>query len=612
MKKTINCMFAITFLCSLLIYLGACASPNHDGAIEKTEEESTLSASALSANQAAGYPAWEKESIYDKGSRVVHAKHLWEAKWYTKGDEPGTTGEWGVWVDKGPADGSGDPIEPEVLVSFDTPGEVKVVMYKDSEDETSYKGRIFIENRNQVYAWNEDSFCIWNIQFETSSTFTSMKSTNGTVGCTQDQGITTIDLGWQSLIGLGQKVELLYTASKSGAAVFPENLKINYVRGDKTVMYPEYSGLPASFEKNKPSLSAADLIGNSGDYYNSVASAITESFIVYNQYHPSQVRIGQTRKVDYPVNTVNGVRIWIPSKYMAMGVATVYEFFKINPNYMCALGTKENFSAGVVPPSAGNYLNPRIIDGEQWYWPIQLTHIDGPFQQEVGNFSDAQKIFLDYLAPEGKHPDFTQLSAQDDPKWISAALSSGMSISVTRETLNAVKGVGYNEFIKNANDPHAEFNIVTFAYNRGISNFFAKKLFTDNRNMALASQDLCETFNMGGFAAHVPTVRTITEAMNNDTSDIYDAQLSWQEMEAYFAQLRKFYGRQVPSDQEWNAMEADVKRAFDILSAHWGRDTVSFRYDFLTLLRVAKAHLPETNPRPTGEHWYYLVKNAQP
>jgi hypothetical protein len=40
---------------------------------------------------------------------------------------------------------------------------------------------------------------------------------------------------------------------------------------------------------------------------------------------------------------------------------------------------------------------------------------------------------------------------------------------------------------------------------------------------------------------------------------------------------------------------------------------VSLRYDFLTLLRVARAYLPRPyNPRPTGEDWYYIVKNAIP
>jgi hypothetical protein len=60
-------------------------------------------------------------------------------------------------------------------------------------------------------------------------------------------------------------------------------------------------------------------------------------------------------------------------------------------------------------------------------------------------------------------------------------------------------------------------------------------------------------------------------------------------------------------------MTADVQRAFNVLAAHWGGNTVSFRHDFLTLLRVAKQYLPQPyNPRPTGPDWFFRIVNAVP
>ena len=35
------------------------------------------------------------------GNVVSHNGHKWTAKWWTKGEEPGTTGQWGVWRDDG-------------------------------------------------------------------------------------------------------------------------------------------------------------------------------------------------------------------------------------------------------------------------------------------------------------------------------------------------------------------------------------------------------------------------------------------------------------------------------------------------------------------------------
>ncbi|WP_370947513.1 chitinase [Amycolatopsis sp. cg5] len=45
---------------------------------------------------------WQKTSVYTQGNVVAHNGHKWTAKWWTQGEEPGTTGQWGVWTDNGP------------------------------------------------------------------------------------------------------------------------------------------------------------------------------------------------------------------------------------------------------------------------------------------------------------------------------------------------------------------------------------------------------------------------------------------------------------------------------------------------------------------------------
>ncbi len=46
-------------------------------------------------------PAWERSKVYNGGDEVSHNGHRWTAKWWTRGEEPGTTGQWGVWRDEG-------------------------------------------------------------------------------------------------------------------------------------------------------------------------------------------------------------------------------------------------------------------------------------------------------------------------------------------------------------------------------------------------------------------------------------------------------------------------------------------------------------------------------
>ncbi|WP_304451705.1 glycosyl hydrolase family 18 protein [Nocardiopsis sp. YSL2] len=42
-------------------------------------------------------PAWDSGSVYTNGDTVSHEGTVYRAKWWTRGEEPGTTGQWGVW-----------------------------------------------------------------------------------------------------------------------------------------------------------------------------------------------------------------------------------------------------------------------------------------------------------------------------------------------------------------------------------------------------------------------------------------------------------------------------------------------------------------------------------
>lgn len=55
-------------------------------------------------------PAWDSNSVYVADDLVSHNGHQWRAKWWTLGEEPGTTGEWGVWEDQDPC--GDDPTPP--------------------------------------------------------------------------------------------------------------------------------------------------------------------------------------------------------------------------------------------------------------------------------------------------------------------------------------------------------------------------------------------------------------------------------------------------------------------------------------------------------------------
>jgi len=52
---------------------------------------------------------WQATAVYTANDLVTHNSHQWRAKWWTTGEEPGTTGQWGVWEDQGLCDGGITP-----------------------------------------------------------------------------------------------------------------------------------------------------------------------------------------------------------------------------------------------------------------------------------------------------------------------------------------------------------------------------------------------------------------------------------------------------------------------------------------------------------------------
>ncbi|WP_454042565.1 glycoside hydrolase family 19 protein [Cellulosimicrobium sp. Marseille-Q8652] len=57
-------------------------------------------------------PAWSAGAVYTGGAVVSHGGQNWRAGWWTQGETPGTTGQWGVWRSQGACGGTTDPGGP--------------------------------------------------------------------------------------------------------------------------------------------------------------------------------------------------------------------------------------------------------------------------------------------------------------------------------------------------------------------------------------------------------------------------------------------------------------------------------------------------------------------
>ena len=52
--------------------------------------------------EAADCDDWESSKVYGKDDIAIYNQTQWKAKWWTRGEKPGSTGRWGVWQNLGP------------------------------------------------------------------------------------------------------------------------------------------------------------------------------------------------------------------------------------------------------------------------------------------------------------------------------------------------------------------------------------------------------------------------------------------------------------------------------------------------------------------------------
>ncbi|RQG86681.1 PKD domain-containing protein [Natrarchaeobius halalkaliphilus] len=93
------------------------------------------------------YPEWNPDETYTEGDRVVHEGSVWEAQWWTQGDEPGES-DWGPWEevethDPGPSasfsvsDSSPDPGDDVEFDASESAGNLESYGWEFDDGETA-------------------------------------------------------------------------------------------------------------------------------------------------------------------------------------------------------------------------------------------------------------------------------------------------------------------------------------------------------------------------------------------------------------------------------------------------------------------------------------------
>src|SRR6185295_11455911 len=165
-------------------------------------------------------------------------------------------------------------------------------------------------------------------------------------------------------------------------------------------------------------------------------------------------------------------------------------------------------------------------------------------------------------------------------------------------------------------DKKMAIKFLASAYNAGINSGFHNSLPT-TANLPCAgfpgtSSYVCEVLNV---------VNTIEAASTCGSGrPIYDSNITLTDLQHFF-----FGDTGTPptvagggllmhfnlTTAQKNSLWTDVQCAFNALAPHWGGGHISYRYDFLTILRVAKQYLDLAMPIPTsGEFTNWVAAHS--
>lgn len=103
LNKRTTILICITIIISLLIGGGLSFLKYNKSKVESSSPPTSTSdepndTDKVDSNDSNTYPAWDVGTTYNTGDRVSFNGKIYEAKWWTQGEYPDKSNEWGVWT----------------------------------------------------------------------------------------------------------------------------------------------------------------------------------------------------------------------------------------------------------------------------------------------------------------------------------------------------------------------------------------------------------------------------------------------------------------------------------------------------------------------------------
>ncbi|KAL7716592.1 Chitin binding lectin [Entamoeba marina] len=330
--------------------------------------------------------------------------------------------------------------------------------------------------------------------------------------------------------------------------------------------------------------------------------------------NPTQMWIGrptETVRISY----TDDVLIRLPDKYFGMFLGYAMDAYGLNPAMMIGLGAKESFSfARYGSSDDGSYF---IVENDDDVYDCYSSsqrglcrdgNLDGPFQVETGGMSSdvavlPNRFWIGNTSIPKK--DRTILYMYDNAilqsegfreyhdYWVlnngRAVVLSSLDFHFRHNLVMNMKKVGLIDALNRRSEridkDSLEFATAMYTYNRGV---FDTQLINMLANCD-DGMDPCIDCALDGYGGHTTDIRIVCKNVDSvENENVYDFDISMENVNYFVDTLETtfpFY------NVDWDTLRSEVEEAYNILKNKRSSDTISFRYDWRTLLAVIRMHL---------------------
>ena len=321
---------------------------------------------------------------------------------------------------------------------------------------------------------------------------------------------------------------------------------------------------------------------------------------------------GAGRSYTHTLGSAPGGVLW------AMATAWVQEFYGYDMRVMLCLGSQE-CGAGLFYDGSGGFT--------PWQWAgdacANSTLLGDSYQMINADVEQCIMAFPDYWPHNNSYldgPSFAGLNGQV----VNSTVAMALDLSSRYYGYFApARSLDLSQFAAAASDPYALFRICAYAYNMGPHDPNVWQFACGaSRAAGEAAPNLSNApFNVVGNSAYGPHVVDLAKRIGS-TPAVWDYGIAWGDVQDFMADLRtEQYANGEPTAAQWAALMAELSSAFNAMQGKvpaaqqppgYGPTSISFRYNWLTLLRIMKKYLP--NPHlylPKGD-WNNQVDFTQP